>query len=67
MSDLIVPTYTVPQYNIQESTGCIPVENVTAMLPNLVLKTDAIKLGVACFIAGLVLMYIMIWYRDRSK
>lgn len=52
--DIVMVTQSV---DLGNASSCIPVEQFIAILPNIVLKQDAINLGALCFIAGLIVMW----------
>jgi hypothetical protein len=62
-----MPVYdlTNPGFNISDFSQCIRHEDLIQMLPYLTLKSDAIKLGVWCFVAGILLGVLIMYLRQR--
>jgi hypothetical protein len=50
-------------------SGCIPTEKVLEMLPYIVLKQDAITLGIICLACGMAIgiMGTYLWMRPDPK
>jgi hypothetical protein len=53
-----MPEIVIPAPMDLNTTGCIPSDTFVQMLSYVVMKTDAIKLGLVCFVAGMILMWI---------
>lgn len=53
--------------DLSNLTTCIPAEEIAQLLPMLVFKTDAIKLGILCFLAGMAIMWIFVELDKRWK
>ena len=51
--------------DLNNVSSCIPQEQFMAILPELVLKTDAIKLGLLCFVVGMVTIRIIDFIYER--
>jgi hypothetical protein len=45
--------------DLSNLTTCVPADQFIQLMPMLVLKTDAIRLGLLCFIAGIIFMVII--------
>lgn len=60
-----MPVYKYVEYDLTNATGCIPVEHYLDSLQYITLKTDAIKLGVYCFIAGMLLVIVIQYLKRR--
>jgi hypothetical protein len=56
-----------PPINLTDINTCIPSEQFIPFVQMVVFKTDAIKLGVVCFIAGMLLEYAFDYIRARWK
>jgi hypothetical protein len=54
-----------PSFNISDYPQCIRSEDFISMLPHLTLKADAIKLGVYCFVAGIIVGIVLQYLRQR--
>jgi hypothetical protein len=59
--DIVIPT----PVNLGNVSSCIPNDLFLQFLQNVVLKTDAIKLGVVCFIAGIATQMLIEWLYAR--
>jgi len=57
MSEYDIVMVTQTPIDLNNASSCIPQEQFMAILPELVLKTDAIKLGAWCFVAGIIVMW----------
>jgi hypothetical protein len=57
MSEYDIVMVTQTPIDLNNASSCIPVEQFMAMLPNIVLKQDAINLGLLCFVIGLIVMW----------
>jgi hypothetical protein len=60
----IVQTMQTP-IDLSNVSQCIPHDQFMAMLPDLVLKADAIKLGLICFAAGMIVKAIIDYIFER--
>lgn len=58
---IVVPT----PIDLQNASSCIPHEQFIQILPELVLKTDAIKLGLCCFVAGMITIRVIDYIYER--
>jgi pyruvoyl-dependent arginine decarboxylase (PvlArgDC) len=65
--DTVITIIPAANYNLSNISSCIPAERVAAMLPDLALKTDAIKLGVLCFVVGMLVMAAFGYLEKRWK
>jgi hypothetical protein len=61
--DIVIPT----PVNLDNVSSCIPHDLFLQFLQTVVFKTDAIKLGVVCFIAGMVFQMLLEWIDTRWK
>jgi hypothetical protein len=54
-----------PAVNLTNISSCVPQELFIQMLPYVVMKDDAIKLGLICFVAGMITMSAIEWIDKR--
>jgi hypothetical protein len=56
-----------PTVDLSNAGTCIPATDFLQFCQLIVFKTDAIKLGVLCFIAGIAFWMFIIWLDQRWK
>lgn len=54
-------------YNLSNTSMCVPNDQFVQFAQLVVFKTDAIKLGVVCFIIGMLFVFLMIELDKRWK
>ena len=65
MSEYDIVLTEVTPINLQNVSTCIPHDLFLQFLQTVVFKTDAIKLGVVCFIAGMAVQMTIEWLYAR--
>ena len=67
MPELNYPSVTIAPYDLHNITGCVPSDQFIPLMQMVVFKTEAIRLGCLCFIAGITFTILLYELDKRWK